>query len=114
MHLRTISTEAELDELLASSSVTPVLLFKHSSSCSISSRAHSQIEKLLSSDQPSQYSAAIVVVQQARSLSNRIEERLGIRHETPQAIVLRDGKPVWNGSHWDVTESKLAEALAER
>ncbi len=111
MELRSITTEADLDELVEVSKKQPVLLFKHSNACPVSSRAHSQVAKLLESANPASFVAAIVTVQTARPLSNRIEERFGIRHETPQAILLRDGSPVWNASHWDVSEAKLAVAI---
>lgn len=111
MILRNIATEAELDELVESSHSAPVLLFKHSNSCSVSARAHGQIDRLLAAGLATPFSAAIVVVQTARPISNRIAERFELRHETPQAILLRDGQPVWSVSHWDVTESKLAQAI---
>jgi hypothetical protein len=37
-------------------------------------------------------------------------KRLGVRHETPQAILLRDGKPVWKASHFRITADALAQA----
>jgi bacillithiol system protein YtxJ len=111
MQLRNIATEAELDELIEASKTAPVLLFKHSNTCSVSARASGQIDRFLSSEHATPFTAAVVVVQTARSLSDRIEERFGIRHESPQAIVLRDGKPVWSASHWDVTEARLAGAV---
>jgi bacillithiol system protein YtxJ len=40
-----------------------------------------------------------------------VSERLGIRHETPQAILLRDGKVIWNGSHFRITASQLDQLL---
>ena len=111
MELRHIDTDAELDELIESSSTVPVLLFKHSNACPVSSHAHGQVERLVSSGNPAPLTVAIVVVQTARPLSNRIEERFAIRHQSPQAILLRGGKPVWNASHWDVTEARLADAI---
>lgn len=113
MQIRTIATEAELDELIESSRTAPVLLFKHSNACPISSNAHSQVDRFLSGESTKPFTAAMLVVQDSRSLSNSVAERLSIRHETPQAIVLRDAAPVWNASHWDITESALAKALAE-
>ena len=111
MELRNITTAAELDELIELSRTAPVLLFKHSNTCSVSARASAQVDRFLSSQHAAPFTAAVVVVQTARSLSDRIEERLGIRHETPQAIVLRDGEPVWSASHWDVNEAGLAGAI---
>lgn len=111
MELRNIAADADLDELIEASQSAPVLLFKHSNACPVSSRAHSQVERFVARDSTIAYTAAIVVVQKARDLSNRIAERFGIRHESPQAIVLRRGSPVWSASHWDVTEDRLAAAI---
>ncbi len=111
MTIRTIETENDLDELIAASGERPVLLFKHSNACPISSRAHGEIARLLEGESDPKFGFGMVVVQEARSLSRAIEERFGVRHESPQAIVVRDGKAVWNASHFDVTRDRVAGAL---
>ena len=104
-------TDAEaLDELLARSHEAPVVLFKHSTSCPISSRAHSQMSKV-STGVAGQIS--LVVVQRASELSRRVAEQTGIRHESPQAIVLRNGQAVWSASHFDITTEAVAEAVRD-
>jgi bacillithiol system protein YtxJ len=50
-------------------------------------------------------------VQTHRPGSDAASERLGLRHETPQAILLRDGKVVWNASHFRITATQLDQAL---
>ncbi|MBK5099311.1 MAG: DUF2847 family protein, partial [Gemmatimonadetes bacterium] len=40
---------------------------------------------------------------------NSIADRLGIRHQSPQIILLADGQPVWNASHGAVTAEILTE-----
>ena len=47
-----------------------------------------------------------------RPLSRLVEERSGVRHESPQTILFRDGAPVWDASHGAITSERLAEALA--
>lgn len=111
MALHTIASESELDELIASSKDRPVLIFKYSNACPISSRASSQVARYLDAHPNPAFGFGMVVVQDARALSDTIEERLGIRHETPQVIVLRGGRAVWHASHFDVTEGKLKLAL---
>jgi bacillithiol system protein YtxJ len=54
---------------------------------------------------------ALVEVQRSRELSAEIESRTGITHESPQVIVLRDGRVVWNASHWRVNAEAVAEAV---
>ena len=93
------------------SSTHPVVIFKHSNACPISSRAHDEVSRLVAGEREHPFGFGMVVVQEARSVSNTIESTLGVRHETPQVIVVRDGRAVWNASHFDVTRDRLAAAL---
>jgi bacillithiol system protein YtxJ len=97
------STEI-LDELFQKSHEKPVVLFKHSVTCPISSEVYREVSTLAAD-------INLVVVQTARNVSNAIAERTGIRHESPQAIVLKDGKPVYHASHFDVTADEVNEKL---
>jgi bacillithiol system protein YtxJ len=54
---------------------------------------------------------ALVEVQRARELSREIESKTGVRHESPQVIVLRNGQVVWNASHWKIKSDSVAEAV---
>ena len=53
----------------------------------------------------------ILEVQSARAISNEVADLTGIRHETPQVIILRDGKAVWNASHFDVVAADVMKAV---
>jgi len=97
------STE-KLDELFQKSHEAPVVLFKHSTTCPISAAVYREMANL-------DAEVNIVVVQSARNVSNEIAERTGIRHESPQAIVLKDGKPVYQASHYNVTAEEVNEKL---
>jgi bacillithiol system protein YtxJ len=95
-----------LEQALERSNNGPVVLFKHSTTCPISSAAYEQMSKVTSD-------VALVVVQRARDISNEIASRTGIRHESPQAIVLRNGQAVWSASHFDITAKAVEQALRE-
>lgn len=103
-----LESESDWEAALAASEETPVLIFKHSSACSVSARAHDEMATLArETDLP----AYKVVVQDARPVSNTIESALDVRHETPQAILLRDGRPSFDTSHFDVTAETLRDQL---
>ena len=53
----------------------------------------------------------LVIVQRARELSQEIARRTGVRHESPQALVVRNGEVVWNASHYDITADAVRAAL---
>ena len=110
--MKSIKTDDQLSALLEASRERPVLLFKHSNACPISSMAYDEVERFLDERPTPGFDFGMIVVQTARSLSNRVADELEIEHETPQAIVVRDGKAVWDASHRRVTRSSLAEALA--
>lgn len=105
-----INNIEELDVALRDSSDQPVLLFKHSTTCPISARAYREYLSFLG-EADIRTSYRLVIVQHARPVSNEISERLGIAHESPQAILVKDGRAVWDASHYDITSASLEAAL---
>jgi thioredoxin 1 len=101
----------DLDAAIAESRERPVLLFKHSQYCGISCEAleelHAHIDR---ASGPTAYK--IITVQTHRPLSDAATTRLGVRHETPQALLLRDGRVVWNASHFRITAAALDKATS--
>ena len=104
-----LTSTSDWEEALAASEDQTVLLFKHSAACSVSARADQELAAL---DEETDLPIYQVVVQQARPVSNEIEEELGVRHETPQAILLRDRQPVFHTSHFDVTADTIRGELS--
>jgi bacillithiol system protein YtxJ len=99
-----IDNKETLDKLITDSKAKPVVIFKHSNSCGISSAAYREMEKL-------EAQVNLLEVQSARDVSRELATITGIRHETPQVIVFRDGKAVWNASHFDVKAGAVLKAL---
>ena len=101
----------DLDRLITESGERPVLLFKHSRSCGISAEALDELIDHLNVDAPTaRY--AMVTVQTHREVSNAVAARLGVRHQTPQAILVRDGRAVWSASHFHVNAAEIRQAMA--
>ena len=99
-----IDNKETLDKLLTDSKAKPVVIFKHSNACGISSAAYREMEKL-------EGRVNLLEVQSARDVSRELADLTGIRHETPQVIVFKDGKAVWNASHFDVKAGAVLKAL---
>jgi thioredoxin 1 len=101
-----------LDAAIEESHIRPVLLFKHSRTCGISHEALDALHDLVEKGAGAAHVAyKVITVQSHRHVSELAERRLGVRHETPQAIVLRDGKPVWKASHFRITTEAMSQAL---
>lgn len=99
-----IESGADLEALLSRSEKRPVLIFKHSATCPISFHVQREIERL-------DAEVNLVVVQHSRAVSNEIESRLGVRHESPQAIIVSGRRAVYDASHYDVSGDEIAEIL---
>ena len=99
-----LNDAAALEEFLKRSQAAPVVLFKHSNSCGISARAYREMSQL---NGP----VGIITVQRARDLSAEIERRFDLPHETPQVLIIRDDKAVWNASHSSVRARDVEAAL---
>ena len=104
-----LSTRADADAMLEASKEAPVYLLKHSIACPISARGQMEFVGLEGDDDPPLYA---VVVQYARDVSTYLAEALGVKHETPQAILIKDGEAVNVTSHYDIKTDDLREAAA--
>jgi bacillithiol system protein YtxJ len=106
-----LSSEAALDRLLSNSYQRPVLLFKHSTRCSISSVALSRIEKgwAFAEGEVEPWFLDLI---QFRSLSNAVAQRLQVPHQSPQVLLIKNGKAVYDASHGAIDVPSLQQALA--
>ena len=128
--LKPLSGIDELDRALAASDERPLLLFKHSFTCGVSAEALDELVahikavaalrrrddpvlagRSASADRPVDASYAMVTVQTHRDVSNAVARKLGVRHETPQALLIREGRVVWSASHFRVTAEAVDAAL---
>jgi bacillithiol system protein YtxJ len=100
----------ELEAAIAESRERPVLLFKHSRTCGISCEALDELHAHLG-EQPNETIYKLITVQSHRPVSEAAARRLGVRHETPQAILVRDGQAVWTASHFRITAPELKRAI---
>lgn len=99
--------------MLESSSESPVLVFKHSTTCPISAEAYAQWQAYLRAEPNPDIEYALVRVIESRAVSNLIAETLNVKHESPQVLFVRGRKAGWHDSHWNITETALRERLNE-
>ena len=100
----------DLDAAIEESRERPVLLFKHSRTCGISCEALDELHAHLETGAGTA-AYKLITVQSHRAVSDAAANRLGVRHETPQAILLREGRAVWNASHFRITAAELGRIL---
>lgn len=97
----------DIDEL---SKQRPVVLFKHSTRCSVSSMAKRSLEHdwRLSEDQVRPYFLDLI---QHRSISNQIAEHYGVQHESPQILLIKNGTCIYHTSHSSISVKGVEENL---
>lgn len=99
-------------KVLKESKEKPVILFKHSNSCPISAEAHKRIKKLERQGAIAE-SMYILIVQNAREISDMVEEQLGVKHESPQVIIISDEEAIYHASHDDIDPDEVAKELVQ-
>lgn len=97
----------KLDDLFARSHEAAVVIFKHSSKCGVSATVSRRIADL-------DAEINMVIVQTNRDVSSAIAEKTGVPHQTPQALIIRNGEAVYHASHYAVTPGALAAELENR
>jgi bacillithiol system protein YtxJ len=99
----------QLDEIVELSNEKAVLIFKHSTRCSISRYALKQFEKEF--DLEEKITPYFLDLLNYRDISNEIANRFAVVHQSPQIIVVKDEKAIYNTSHDSIDAKELANFI---
>ncbi len=112
MHWHNLSDIGALKEIQALSKeqhINAVLLFKHSTRCSISSMALNRLEtKWIDDDKIPTYYLDLL---NHRDISNEIASLFNVEHASPQVLLIKDGKCVYHNSHNGISATEILQAL---
>ena len=98
----------EIQELSKEQRISAVLLFKHSTRCSISSMALNRLETKWSDN--AQIPAYYLDLLNHRDISNEIANLYSVEHASPQVLVIKDGKCIYHNSHNGINALEILEA----
>ena len=99
----------QLQEIEAISNEKPVVIFKHSTRCSISRMALKQFEREFDlNDTVDAYFLDLIA---HRDVSNEIARKFNVYHESPQLILIKNGKAVYDVSHSDIDAQALKNKI---
>jgi thioredoxin 1 len=99
-----------LDAALDHADREPILLFKHSPTCGVSAQAHEEIGDLVAGDPPPM-PVYLISVRAHRDVSDAVTRRFGIRHESPQVLLVHHGEVLWHASHFRVSAAEIQAAV---
>jgi bacillithiol system protein YtxJ len=109
MKWHTINSVNDIEAIIDRSHVVPCLILKHSTRCSISSMAKSRVEMSwdFSDDQVEAYYLDLIAY---RDVSNYISNEFDVPHQSPQALLIENGKCTYDASHLNIRVSDLKQA----
>lgn len=100
----------QLEDIIEESAEIPVVIFKHSTRCSISRMALKNFEKEYTIDE-GKLKPYFLDLLEHRDVSNEIASRFDVQHQSPQLILIKNGKAVYNSSHSDIDAAMVKDKL---
>jgi bacillithiol system protein YtxJ len=105
MNWNNLTDLGQLDEIITLSNDKPVAIFKHSTRCSVSRMALKQFENEFDfSNKVTPYFLDLIAY---RNVSNEISNRFGVHHQSPQLILIKEGKAIYSVTHSDIDAGVL-------
>lgn len=107
MNWNKLTSEAQIDQVILESAAKPVLLFKHSTSCSISSMSLDRLLRNWKPEDADKITPYYLDLLAYRNLSNLVAERFNIPHESPQVLLIQNGKVTYHESHYGISYAEI-------
>ncbi len=112
-----LTDKNQLQEIISISNKQPqenlaVLLFKHSTRCSISSMALNRLETRWNDDE--KIPAYYLDLLNHRDISNEIESLFKVEHASPQVLLIKNGSCFYSSSHTDISANSILEAITKQ
>jgi bacillithiol system protein YtxJ len=107
---KSLQSEAQLEDIKAQSNVRLQIIYKHSSSCGISSMVLRQLEKSLI-EFNSRADFHFLDLLSFRDVSNEVASRFQVLHQSPQLILLKNETVVAHDSHYDLLQLSIEKYI---
>jgi bacillithiol system protein YtxJ len=104
-----ITDASQISSIIEKSKNNPQLIFKHSVRCGTSALAKNRLEKGTAPEGIDFYYLDLI---NYRSISNQVADVFQVEHESPQVLLIRNGKCVYNESHIAIRMDEITEQVA--
>ena len=111
MNWNKLESIEQLEEVINLSNEKPVMIFKHSTRCSISSMALSRLERVWTDANSEKIQPYYLDLIAHREVSNKIADSLNVFHESPQVLVLKDGACIYDASHMSINQNDIISSI---
>ncbi|MBL0741542.1 bacillithiol system redox-active protein YtxJ [Chryseolinea lacunae] len=105
-----LNSPQQVEQILEESKNKRVLIFKHSTSCSVSRMALDRLERNWKDDEMDMKPYFLDLIS-FRAISNRIAEQFQVEHESPQVLIIENGEAVYDRSHMAIDYRAIRDAI---
>jgi bacillithiol system protein YtxJ len=111
MQWNKITQEESLNTIKEDSFKNPVVIFKHSTRCSISAMAWDRMQRSWKESEVNSIKPFYLDIIAHRPLSNKIADDYNVEHESPQLLMISNGECVYNASHMEISYQEIKRRL---
>jgi bacillithiol system protein YtxJ len=109
MNWNKLENLTQLDEIIKESQDRSVMIFKHSTSCSISSMALNRLSRNWKTEDSEKVTPYYLDLISFREISNKIADQFGVYHQSPQVILIKEGKATYDNSHMGINYQEIMD-----
>ena len=113
MNWNELKEEVEVEKIKELSHTQPILIFKHSTRCSISSAALGRLERNWKDAEAGTLLPYYLDLISYRPISKLIQDTFHVEHESPQVLIIQNGKSIYNASHTDIVYKDIIESIKQ-
>ncbi len=111
MEWNTLSAIDHLRLLQEESKQKRILIFKHSTRCNISRAALDRLERSWKSEEMNNVKPYYLDLISHRDISNQVASQFGVEHESPQVLIIENGKAVYDSSHFNIDYQQIRDVV---
>ena len=111
MNWKKLTESTQIEEIKELSNTKPVLIFKHSTRCSVSSMSLDRLLRNWKTEDGEKVVPYFLDLIAFRNLSDQIEDTFGVAHESPQVLIIRNGKAIYDNSHFGISYPEIMAQL---
>ncbi|EMR01004.1 bacillithiol system protein YtxJ [Cesiribacter andamanensis AMV16] len=111
MKWNTLDSVEELEQLKQKSHQQPIIIFKHSTRCPISHMALSWFERSWNGEEMGAAEPWYLDLIQYRPVSSQVAAEFGVQHESPQLLLIEQGRCTYHRSHSNISYKELKKKL---
>lgn len=111
MNWHHLENPEQLNQLITESAEKNILIFKHSTRCNISRATLDRLERNWKDEEISNLKSYFLDLLAHRDISNAIAEQFHVEHESPQVLIIRNGKSIYDNSHYGIDFSAIKEKV---